>query len=40
MVLIFGQEYEEFMMWLEDLKWYMQEIMIKQDIEAIKKYDT
>ena len=33
---ILGQEYERFMMLLEDLKLFIQEIMIEQDIEAIK----
>ena len=39
-VEIFGQAYERFMMRLEDLKWYMQEIILKQYIEAIKRHDT
>ena len=36
---IFGQDYEWFMMELEDLKLWIQEDVIKQVNEAIKWYD-
>ena len=39
-VLTIGQAYERFLMELEDLKWRIQENVIKQVNEVIKYYDT